>query len=95
MREDRKADELRPISIDRSFKRHAAGYALISFGHPRVLCAASVKEGQTSFLRGNEIGRVTTENKPRHGDHFMQLKMLADRCIKILLLLQNKTVAAI
>ncbi|GAV21309.1 ribonuclease PH [Mariprofundus micogutta] len=61
MREDRKADELRPISIDTSFNRYAEGCALISFGHTRVLCTASVEEKQPPFLRATEQGWVTAE----------------------------------
>lgn len=61
MREDRKADELRPVSIDTSFNRYAEGSALIAFGHTRVLCTASVEERQPPFLRGTEKGWVTAE----------------------------------
>ncbi|ATX81223.1 RNAse PH [Mariprofundus ferrinatatus] len=61
MREIRQADELRPISIDTSFNRYAEGCALISFGHTRVLCTASVEEKQPPFLRNTEKGWVTAE----------------------------------
>jgi len=61
MRENRQADELRPISIDTSFNRYAEGSALITFGHTRVLCTASVEEKQPPFLRGTEKGWVTAE----------------------------------
>jgi ribonuclease PH len=61
MREDRKMDELRPVSIDTSFNRYAEGSALISFGHTRVLCTASVEEKQPPFLRNTEKGWVTAE----------------------------------
>ncbi len=61
MREDRKADALRPISIDTSFNRYAEGSALITFGHTRVLCTASVEEKQPPFLRKTEQGWVTAE----------------------------------
>lgn len=61
MREDRKADELRPVSIDTTFNRYAEGSALISFGHTRVLCTASVEEKQAPFLKGTEKGWVTAE----------------------------------
>jgi ribonuclease PH len=61
MREDRRADELRPISIDTSFNRYAEGSALITFGHTRVLCTASVEERQPPFLRGTEKGWGTAE----------------------------------
>ncbi len=61
MREDRQADELRPVSIDTTFNRYAEGSALIAFGHTRVLCTASVEEKQPPFLRGTEKGWVTAE----------------------------------
>jgi len=61
MREDRRADELRPISIDTSFNRYAEGSALITCGHTRVLCTASVEEKQPPFLRNTNKGWVTAE----------------------------------
>ena len=61
MRDDRQADELRPVSIDTTFNRYAEGSALISFGHTRVLCTASVEENQPPFLRGSSKGWVTAE----------------------------------
>jgi len=61
MREDRQADELRPVTIDTAFNRYAEGSALISFGHTRVLCTASVEERQPPFLRGSDKGWVTAE----------------------------------
>lgn len=61
MRENRQADELRPITIDTSFNRYAEGSALISFGHTRVLCTASVEEKQPPFLRSSNKGWVTAE----------------------------------
>lgn len=61
MREDRQENELRPISIDTAFNRYAEGSALISFGHTRVLCTASVEDRQPPFLRGTEQGWVTAE----------------------------------
>ncbi|NWF37494.1 ribonuclease PH [Mariprofundus sp. KV] len=61
MRDTRQADELRPISIDTAFNRYAEGCALISFGHTRVLCTASVEEKQPPFLRNTEKGWVTAE----------------------------------
>ncbi len=61
MREDRQANELRPISIDTTFNRYAEGSALISFGHTRVLCTASVEDRQPPFLRHTDKGWVTAE----------------------------------
>jgi len=61
MRDNRGADELRPVYIDTLFNRYAEGSALISFGHTRVLCTASVEESQPPFLRNTERGWVTAE----------------------------------
>ena len=61
MRDDRKADALRPVSIDTTFNRYAEGSALICFGHTRVLCTASIEESQPPFLRGSSKGWVTAE----------------------------------
>ncbi len=61
MREDRRPDELRSVHIDTGFNIHAEGSALISFGHTRVLCTASVEERVPSFLRNKGKGWVTGE----------------------------------
>ncbi len=61
MREGRRADELRPVHIDTGFNIHAEGSALISFGHTRVLCTASVEDKVPPFLRGQGKGWVTGE----------------------------------
>lgn len=61
MRTQRAADELRPVHIDTGFNRYAEGSALISFGHTRVLCTASVADAQPPFLRGTEQGWITAE----------------------------------
>jgi ribonuclease PH len=57
----RKPDQLREIAIERSFTRYAEGSVLISFGHTRVLCNASVEEGVPRFMRGQGRGWVTAE----------------------------------
>ncbi|MDQ6960561.1 MAG: ribonuclease PH [Mariprofundaceae bacterium] len=61
MRENRRSDELRPVHIDTTFNLHAEGSALISFGHTRVLCTASVEEKVPPFLRNSGKGWVTGE----------------------------------
>ncbi len=61
MRDNRAADQIRPVTIDTRFNRYAEGSALISFGHTRVLCTASVENKQPPFLRGTEQGWVTAE----------------------------------
>ena len=57
----RAADQLRPITIQRGYTRHAEGSVLISFGDTRVLCTASVDEKVPAFLRGKGEGWVTAE----------------------------------
>jgi ribonuclease PH len=57
----RAPSELRPVSIQRGFARHAEGSALIEFGNTRVLCTASVEEKVPAFLRGRNQGWLTAE----------------------------------
>jgi ribonuclease PH len=48
----RAPDQLREISIQRRYTRHAEGSVLIAFGDTRVLCTASIEEKVPPFLRG-------------------------------------------
>ena len=57
----RAADELRPISFDRNYTRHAEGSVLVCFGDTKVLCTASVVDGVPRFLRESSQGWVTAE----------------------------------
>jgi ribonuclease PH len=57
----RVADELRPISFESGFTRHAEGSVLVRFGDTHVLCTASVEETIPPFLRGKGQGWVTAE----------------------------------
>ncbi|MFC4497619.1 ribonuclease PH [Streptomyces ovatisporus] len=57
----RTADQLRPITIDRDWSKHAEGSVLISFGDTRVLCTASVTEGVPRWRKGSGEGWVTAE----------------------------------
>ena len=57
----RSADQLRAISIQRSFTRHAEGSVLVCFGDTQVLCTASVENRVPGFLRGKGEGWVTAE----------------------------------
>lgn len=56
----RDPDQLRPVTIQRQFTRHAEGSVLISCGETRVLCNASVEERTPHFLPTGE-GWVTAE----------------------------------
>lgn len=53
--------QLRAVTIETGYLRHAPGSALISFGETRVLCAASLDESVPPFLRGTGRGWVTAE----------------------------------
>ena len=57
----RPADALRPVTIERAYTRHAEGSVLVSFGHTRVLCTASVEEKVPPFKRGGGEGWLTAE----------------------------------
>ena len=57
----RAPDEMRTISFEPNFTRHAEGSVLIGFGHTRVLVTASVEERVPPFLRGKGEGWVTAE----------------------------------
>ncbi len=57
----RAPDEMRAISIETGFTKHAEGSCLISFGDTRVLCTASVEERIPPWLRGKGEGWVTGE----------------------------------
>jgi len=57
----RAPDEMRAISIETGFTKHAEGSCLISFGDTRVLCTASVEERIPPWLRGKGSGWVTGE----------------------------------
>jgi ribonuclease PH len=57
----RAPDELRAISFESGFTRHAEGSVLVRCGDTHVLCTASVEEGIPPFLRGKGQGWVTAE----------------------------------
>jgi ribonuclease PH len=57
----RLVDDLRPITLETGVNRYAEGSCLISFGHTRVLCTASLEESVPPFLRGRGQGWVTAE----------------------------------
>ena len=57
----RAADQLRAVTIERHYTRHAEGSVLVSFGETKVLCTASVEERVPPWLRGKGEGWVTAE----------------------------------
>lgn len=59
--DERKAEELRPVSFTPGYLDYPAGSVLISIGNTRVLCAATVEESVPRFLRGKGSGWLTAE----------------------------------
>lgn len=57
----RRPEELRQISFEPGFTRHAEGSVLAEFGVTRVLCTASIEAGVPAFLRGKGQGWITAE----------------------------------
>lgn len=57
----RSFDELRKVTITRSYTKHAEGSVLIEFGETKVICTASVEEKVPPFLKGSGRGWVTAE----------------------------------
>ena len=48
----RAPDEMRDLAFEPHFTKHAEGSVLVSFGHTKVICTASVEERVPPFLRG-------------------------------------------
>ncbi len=57
----RAPDQMRVITMEPGFTRHAEGSCLVSFGDTRVLCTASVETNLPAWLRGKGKGWVTGE----------------------------------
>ena len=57
----RKADQMRPVTVTPNYLMTAEGSALIEVGNTRVLCTASVEDTVPPFLRNSGKGWVTAE----------------------------------
>ncbi|MDP9086362.1 MAG: ribonuclease PH [Pseudomonadota bacterium] len=57
----RAPDQMRALTFEPGFTKHAEGSCLVSFGDTRVLVTASVDEKVPPFLRGKGQGWVTAE----------------------------------
>jgi ribonuclease PH len=57
----RASGELRAISLERHFTKHAEGAVLAAFGETKVLCTATVDESVPPWLRDSKRGWVTAE----------------------------------
>jgi len=62
MRPSKRApDEMRAVTIERGFSKHAEGSCLVKFGDTHVLCTASLEDRVPPWLRGAGKGWVTAE----------------------------------
>ena len=57
----RTPDQLRPVSLEPGFSRHAEGSCLVKFGDTHVLCTASIDEKVPPWMRNSGKGWVTAE----------------------------------
>ena len=57
----RKTDQMRKVSFERNFSKHAEGSCLVKFGDTHVLCTASLEEKPPAWLRNSGKGWVTAE----------------------------------
>ncbi len=62
MRPSKRANnEMRTVSLETGFSKHAEGSCLVKFGNTHVLCTASLEERVPPWLRGGGTGWVTAE----------------------------------
>src|SRR6201990_3092284 len=57
----RAADQLRPVTLSRSWSIHPEGSVLVELGNTRVLCRARGTEGVPRWRKGSGLGWVTAE----------------------------------
>ena len=94
----RQPAQLRAVTVEPDYLLTAEGSVLISVGHTRVLCAASVEDTVPGFLRGSGQGWVTAEyamlpratitrtprevKKGREGGRTMEIQRLIGRALR-------------
>jgi ribonuclease PH len=54
-------DQMRAVSLQRGYTKHAEGSVLVCFGDTKVLCTASVEAKVPPFLKGRGQGWLTAE----------------------------------
>lgn len=57
----RQHDQMREISLERHYTKHAEGSVLVTFGETKVICTASVENTVPRFRKGSGLGWVTAE----------------------------------
>ena len=59
--DNRQLDQLRTVTFERNYTKHAEGSVLVCFGDTKVLCTASVEAGVPRWLKGKGQGWITAE----------------------------------
>lgn len=57
----RALDEMRSVSIETNFTKHAEGSVLMCMGDTQVLCTATIEDRVPPFIKGSGLGWVTAE----------------------------------
>lgn len=57
----RNLSEMRAVSIETGFTKHAEGSCLIKVGDTHVLCTATIEDRVPPFIKGSGLGWVTAE----------------------------------
>jgi ribonuclease PH len=59
----RTSDQLRPVTFEAGIAPHATGSVLVSFGHTRVICAATIEAAVPAWMRQQKVpgGWLTAE----------------------------------
>ncbi|HBS48596.1 MAG TPA: ribonuclease PH [Rhodobacteraceae bacterium] len=57
----RDLNEMRPVSIETGFTKHAEGSVMIRMGDTHVLCTATIEDRVPPFIKGSGLGWVTAE----------------------------------
>ncbi len=61
--DDRRADQLRPVTFQADIAPHATGSVLVSFGATRVICAATIEPNVPTWMKQQKVpgGWLTAE----------------------------------
>ena len=58
---DRMPEQIRTVTLETGVNRYAEGSCLVSFGHTKVLCTASIEDKVPGWMRNTGQGWVTAE----------------------------------
>ena len=57
----RNPDQMRPVTFEQNFTKHAEGSVLVSFGDTKVICTATVDNGVPRWMQKGQGGWITAE----------------------------------